>query len=160
MKLKSFLAPVLFAGVVAMGVTSCKSTPKDEDVKAKVETAIANPAVSVAVKEGTVTLTGAVIDDAAKTAAEATAKAVENVKGVTNEITVAPPPPAPIVVSADAALIEAVNAAIKAFAGVKAEVKDGIVTLTGEVKKADLKILMPTIQALHPKKVENKLTVK
>ena len=50
--------------------------------------------------------------------------------------------------------------AIKDNSGVKADVKDGVVTLTGEIKKTDLPKLMQKISALKPKKIENKLTVK
>ena len=42
----------------------------------------------------------------------------------------------------------------------KADVKDGVVTLTGEIKKASLPKLMQSLMALKPKKVDNKLTVK
>ena len=43
---------------------------------------------------------------------------------------------------------------------VKTEVKDGIVWLSGEIKKADLPKLMMVLNSLKPKKIENKLTIK
>jgi osmotically-inducible protein OsmY len=49
--------------------------------------------------------------------------------------------------------------ATKDFAGVTAAVNDGIVTLTGTIKKADLPKLMQSVSSLKPKKIENKLTV-
>ena len=52
-----------------------------------------------------------------------------------------------------------VTDAIKDHPTVKAEVKDGVITLTGEIKKDALKKLMPLLQSLKPKKVDNKLTV-
>lgn len=165
MKLKSLFSLLLIAGATATIAPGCKSKPKDADVKAKVETAVANTAVSVDVKEGAVTLSGEVADESAKTSAESAAKGLEKegVVSVANNITVTPPAPAPapVVVSADAALTEAVNAAIVKYDGVKAEVKDGVVLLSGEIKKADQRVLMPILQALKPKKVDNtKLTVK
>ena len=38
--------------------------------------------------------------------------------------------------------------------------KDGVVTLTGDVKKSDLPKVMQALSAMHPKKIENKATVK
>ena len=46
------------------------------------------------------------------------------------------------------------------FDDISAMVKDGVVTLTGDVKKADLPKVMQAVSALHPKKIENKATVK
>jgi hyperosmotically inducible protein len=164
MKLKSLFSLLLIAGATATIAPSCKSKPKDADVKTKVEAAVANPAVSVDVKDGAVTLSGEVSDESAKVSAESAANGLkkEGVTSVANNITVfAPPPPAPVEISADAALTEAVNAAIKAYSGVKAEVKDGVVILSGEIKKADQRVLMPILQALKPKKVDNaQLTIK
>ncbi len=49
---------------------------------------------------------------------------------------------------------------MKDFAGVTANVKNSVVTLSGSIAKTSLPKLMMTLQALHPKKVENKLTIK
>ena len=38
--------------------------------------------------------------------------------------------------------------------------QDGVITLTGEIKKDELKKLMPLLQSLKPKKVDNKATIK
>lgn len=165
MKLKSLLPLLLLTCTTAMIAPSCKSKPKDADVKAKVETAVAIPGVTVDVKDGAVTLSGEVTDEATKALAESNAKALEKegVTSVTNLLTVAPPPPPPappVEISVDAALTDAVNAAIKAYSGVKADVKDGVITLTGEIKKAELRTLMPILQALKPKKVDNQLITK
>jgi hyperosmotically inducible protein len=162
MKLKSLFAMLLLAFLTTTVVPACKSKPKDADVKAKVENAISNPSVSVDVSNGVVTLSGEVSDAAQKSAAESAAKSLEKegVVGVNNNISVVEPAPAPVEISPDAALTDAVNAAVKAYEGVKADVKDGVITLTGEIKKADLRVLMPILQALKPQKVENKLTVK
>jgi hypothetical protein len=76
-----------------------------------------------------------------------------------NNGTVTPPPP-PVTISADDTLIKGVADAVKDFTTVKVDVKDGVVTLTGEIKKASLPKLMQSLMALKPKKVDNKLTVK
>lgn len=159
MKLTKVLAVIMIA--LSVGFVSC--TPKDADIKTAVEQAIsvipdASSAV-IEVKDGVATISGEFKDDAAKAAAEAAAKAVKGVKSVVNNGTIAVVA-APIVVSPDAALIASVTDAVKDFTTVKAAVLDGVVTLTGEIKKTDLPKLMMSINSLKPKKVENKLTVK
>ncbi len=70
------------------------------------------------------------------------------------------PPPAPVIISADDSLTGLLLPVTKDFPAVKADVKGGVVTLTGEVERARLKTLIQSVQALHPKKVENKLVIK
>jgi len=143
-------------------ITSCKSKPKDADLTAAIQQKISTPGVSVSVKDGVATLTGEVKTDADKADAETQAKAVEGVKSVVNNITIAAPPPtpAPVVISADDALTKGINDLLKDYSTVKADVKDGVVTLTGDIKKSALPKLMAAVHALKPKKVENKLTIK
>lgn len=159
---------LLFISVAVISATISSCGVKDADVKTAVETALkANPdlqGIAVSVKDGIATLTGEVKDDATRAAADAALKEIKGLKSVTNSITVAPPPPAPVVeqptITADDPLAKSVVDAIKDNAGVKAEVKDGVITLTGEIKKTDLPKLMQKLTALKPKKVENKLTIK
>lgn len=137
---------------MAFSITSCK--PKDEDIQKGVTEAVkAVSGVSAEVKDGVVTLTGAVADDAAKAAAETAAKAVKGVKSVTNSLTVTPPPSAPVV-NADDVLTKAVADAVKDFPSVKAAVKDGVVTVTGELNALKWKTLKMALDALKPKKVD------
>ena len=67
---------------------------------------------------------------------------------------------APVEVSSDATLRVSVDNVIKAFDDVQAEVKDGVVTLRGNIKQSDLQNLIMKIQELKPKKVENQLVIK
>lgn len=134
---------------------ACK--PKDADIQKAVQAKEA-AGIIVAVDKGVVTLTGEVDDEAIKATATAVAKAEKGVSSVVNNITVKTV--APVVVSEDATLIKSVADATKDFPTVKTEVKDGVVTLTGEIKKASLITLMQHISALKPKKVENKLIIK
>ncbi|WP_153800531.1 BON domain-containing protein [Foetidibacter luteolus] len=158
--LRLLLCALLLTASVSF-LTSCKSGPKDTDLTATLQQKLSTiPGVSVAVKDGVATLSGEVKDEAAKATAESEAKAVEGVKSVVNSLTVAPPPPPPVVISPDDALIKSVTDAIKDFSGVKADVKEGVVTLTGEIKRTSLPKLIMAVQALKPKKVENKLTIK
>jgi len=147
--------------------TACKSKPKDSDLEKaateKVKAITGAGSVVVAVQDGVATLTGESMDNTAKMACEDAVKAIPGVKQVVNNVTVAPPPapaPEPVVISPDETLKNAVNDVLKSYNTVKADVKDGVVTLTGEIKKAELTTLMPLLHALKPKKIDNKLTVK
>ena len=162
MNLKNSLAVLLLSASITLFTPGCKSKPKDADIKANVETAIANPAINVDVKEADVTLTGTVQDDASKNAAETAAKGVKEVKAVTNAINVTPAvvPQAPVVISEDSTLASGVNNLMKNYKGVNATVNNGVVLLTGDIKRDQLPALMQAIMALRPKNIDNKLTVK
>lgn len=156
---------IIAVALMAFAMPSCKSKVKDADVKTSVENTLkANPdysGVMVDVKDGVATLSGTVNDEAIRTGAETSAKNVEGVKSVTNNISVAPPPPPAVVeVTADELLMTSVKDAIKDNTGVMADVKDGVITLTGEIKRTDLPKLMQKLNDLKPKKIENKLTIK
>jgi osmotically-inducible protein OsmY len=161
---RSLLCLTMVAGL-ATGFTGCKSGPKDTDIVAAIEqqksTLTDMAGVTVAVKDGVVTLSGAVKDDAAKAAVEAAVKAVAGVKSVSSQLTVLPPPPPPpVVIAADDPLTAGVKDALKDFSTVTADVKDGVVTLTGDLKRADLPRVMKALNTLKPKKIENKLNLK
>jgi len=159
MKTKLFLcAAVLFAGIA---LSSCK--PSDEQLQKAVTTGLSavSSAVSSEVKKGEVTLSGVVNSEDLKAAAEQAAKAVKGVTSVVNNIQVQLPAP---VITPDQAfqtvLSTAVAAAGDAFKNVAVAVKDSVVTLTGDLKKADLKKVMQIVNDLKPKKVVNSLTTK
>lgn len=155
---KSLLVYVcaLLTGVV---LYSCK--PSDAKIQKSVETALSttNTGISSAVKDGVVTLSGTVDTEEAKAAAEQVLKAVKDVKSITNNIEVKAPA---VVINPDDILTTTVNSAISAagFSGVAVAVKDGEVTLTGDVKKVDLAKLMQVANEAKPKKVINQLTIK
>jgi len=145
-------------------LSSCKE--KDSKIQAAVETSLKNsgmPEISATVKDGVATLSGECKSDADKAAVESMIAKVKGVKQVVNNCSVAPPPsaaPAPVVIAADDPLSKGVTDAIKDYPGVKADIKDGVVTLTGDIKRAELKKLMETLHTLKPKKIDNKLTIK
>jgi osmotically-inducible protein OsmY len=148
-----------FLATFTLAVALAGCGPKDADIQAEADKVLAaSPGVTVSVASGVATLAGEVADDAAKASAEAAVKAVKGVKSVVDNVTVKPPPP-PVVISADDSLKTNVMAALKDYAGLSADVKDGVVTLTGEVKRADLTKVMQALSGLHPKKIENKATV-
>jgi osmotically-inducible protein OsmY len=159
MKAKLVLcAVVLFAGIA---FSSCK--PSDEKLQQAVTTGLTavSSAVSSEVKKGEVTLSGLVDSEELKVAAEKVAAAVKGVKSVVNKIEVKLPEP---VINPDDVLKETISAAVtaggEAFSKVVVAVKDSEVTLTGEIKKANLQKLMQIVNEAQPKKVNNSLTIK
>ena len=153
--LNYFLVVAIAASAISL--SSCKKKLKDADIKAAIETALkADPMAAgtmVDVKDGIATISGECKDDMCKAACEKMVSAVKGVKSVVNNCTVAPPP-APVVIEADDPLTQAVKDALTAFPGVNATVKDGIISLTGQIAKADRQKLMMALQALKPKKVD------
>src|SRR5690606_27472519 len=113
-----------------------------KETKAKIEAAA--PGVSVTVNNGVATITGQVNDDAAKAAMEETVKKVDGVKSVVNSLDVPPPP----VINPDQQLIDAANTIVAKYQGVMSSVVNGVVTLTGEIKRADLPNLMSEINSI------------
>jgi len=149
---------LLMSTVIAATLFFAGCKPKDAAIQAAIQAKEAS-GITVAVTKGDVTLTGLVDDETAKAKAEEIAKAEKGVKSVINNLTIKPVE-APVVISEDTVLIKNVADATKDFPTVKAEVKDGVVVLTGELKKASLITLMQHLSALKPKKIENKLTIK
>lgn len=144
----AFAATIFFA--------ACK--PKDAAIQAAIQ-AKEPIGVTVSVSKGIATLNGLVNDDTMKANAEKIAKDEKGVESVVNNITI-PVVEAPVVITSNDILQKGIADAIKNFPTVKAEVKDGIVKLTGEIKKTSLISLMQQISILKPKKIENQLIVK
>lgn len=160
-KMNNIFSALLVASSLLLW-TSCKPSDSKiaEQVKEKVATI--DPTVNVAVADGTVTLTGAVADDAVRMNIETASKEVKGVKSVINSTTIAAPVAAPVVVNADDMITSTIQAGFAArnIDGVTVAIKDGVVTLTGEAKKSDLQTIMQVANEAHPKKIENKLTLK
>lgn len=158
------IIPIMIA-FVSTSLSSCKGV-KDSDLQTSIETALkANPdlsSLSVAVKDGVATIGGECKDEALKAKCEEIAKGIKGVKNVVNNCTITPPPPppAPVEIAVDDPLSKAVTDALKDYPTVKAEVKDGVITLTGEIKKTNISKLMMALNTLKPKKIDNKLTIK
>ena len=160
MKIKSILLGMSFAFLlVACG-------PKDADIEKEIDAKISGLAgVDVTVVKGVATISGTCQDDSVKQNAESIVKGVKGVKSVVNncEILAAEPvaaEPAPVEINPDAVLTTSVTEVVKAYNGVSATVANGVVTLTGEIKRSQLAPLIQSVQELKPKKVENKLTIK
>lgn len=152
----------LFA-LTSLLFVSCK--PKDSDFQTKIEQSLnASPetsGVTVDVKDGTATLNGEVKDQEAREKAGRAARDVNGIKNVENHITVTPAVvAAPVEVNSDATLTEGVKDATKDFPTVTTNVNNGVITLTGSIKRSDLPNLMMSLNTLHATKIENNLTIK
>ena len=162
--MKQYNFPLYFLGLLcSIGVlfTSCKGK-SDADLQTafsnKVSTDSRLGTISATANDGVLTLTGQCPDESCRSYAEQTAKEIDGVKSVVNNITVAPPA-APVEVSPDAALQTGVRDATKDYPGVTATVNNGEVTLTGTIQRDRLTNLMQSIQSLNPRKVNNNLTI-
>lgn len=143
--------------------TACNNQPKDSKIQSDfADKAKTNPqlaAITATAAEGVLTLTGQCPDENCRSSAEQAARDVKGVKSVVNNISVTPAT-APVVIADDATLKNSVDATVKKYNGVTADVQNGEVTLRGSIKRDDLQKLMMDLNALQPKKVNNQLTVK
>ncbi|NIG52206.1 BON domain-containing protein [Chitinophaga sp. Cy-1792] len=163
MKRKSLLvALTLFMGLFLF---ACK--PSDSKIQQSVnEKLSAIPGITADVKNGVVTLNGEVADETARTSAEDALKDIKGIKSVDNKIMVkAPEPeaaPAPVVINPDDVLRKSLDSTYAAagFTNVTVSVDSGVVTLSGEATKADLKKIVQKAQESKPKKVVNNIKVK
>jgi hyperosmotically inducible periplasmic protein len=148
--------------VVSLSFTACKSGPKDSDIQEDFnEKMTANPqlrTITATVSEGVVTLTGTCPDEPCRTSAEQAAREVKGVKNVVNNISVTPS--APVVISDDATLKNAVDEIIDDYDNVEADVQNGEVTLRGTIERDKLQKLMMDLNAANAKKINNQLTIK
>lgn len=67
---------------------------------------------------------------------------------------------APVVISPDDTLRDDVKDATKDFPGVTATVNNGEVTLSGTITRPDQARLIMAVSAIHPKRINNNLTIK
>ena len=157
---KTILSAILLLGIGVL-LYACK--PSDAKLQKEVndKLATAAPGVIAEVKGGVATLSGEVMDDAAKTTAEDAAKSVKGVKSVVNNVMLTPPPPPPVTINPDDILKSSVDSSLNAAGstGLTATIANGEVTLTGTIKRSDLRKVMQAANEAKPKKVNNQLTL-
>jgi hyperosmotically inducible periplasmic protein len=155
-----FMQMLGLALAVTILFTACK--PSDAAITEAVKTKISSVSqgLMVDVKEGVVTLSGQVADDATKAAVESALQGIKGVKSVVNNTTVPPPPP-PVQINPDDVLRSTIQSAFdaKGIKGITATVSNGEVTLTGDVKKADLQKVMQVANESKPKKVNQQMKI-
>jgi len=153
----------VFALAAALMLAACGKSDADLQKAATDKlTADSITGVTVAVKDGTATLTGEVKDITAKTKAETDVKGIEGIKTVNNQLTLKPLAPAPTPMGPDQMMKGTIEENLKKanVTGVTVEVTNGEVTLTGEIPKADLAKAMQAASSTNPKKVNNQLKTK
>jgi hyperosmotically inducible periplasmic protein len=150
----------LMLGIVITGFYSCKKKNKDPEIQsalsAKVQTDPNLAGVTTSVHEGTVTLTGTCADENCRSNAEKAVKDIDGVKNVVNNIQVAP-----VVVTEDQTIRNALPAIAQKYSGLQADVNAGVITLRGTVESREkLQDLMMELNALRPKRIDNQLVIK
>lgn len=157
-QIRKILLAFVIMGTLSFSLTSCKTEPKDSDLVTKAKTVLPE-GVNIDVKKGVATLSGEYNDDNAKQSTENAVKAIPGIKSVEDNATIKETASS-VEVSADSVLESKVNDVLKGYTGVTADVNDGIVTLNGELNRNELPRLMQAINALQPKKIEQKLLLK
>lgn len=157
------LTAVSFA---AISLVSCKGTQTDSEIQASINEKIASKdemkGLQASVSNGVVTLSGECPTDECRKDCAEEVKEIKGVKSVQNNIQVASATtaPAPVEVTADETLKNSVNDVVRNYQGVNAEVKDGVITLRGEIQRSRLQDLIVSLNELKPRKVENQLVIK
>ena len=154
------------ASLFAITLVGCKGKPTDSEIQSSINEKIASnnemKGLTASVNNGVVTLTGECPTEECRKDCADEIKNVKGVKNVENNIQVASatPAPAPVEVAADETLRTSVNDVVKNYKGVEADVKDGVVTLRGEIQRSKLQDLIVSLNELKPRKVENQLVIK
>ncbi|MEO6948610.1 MAG: BON domain-containing protein [Ginsengibacter sp.] len=156
---KALIAVIFSASILLF---SCK--PKDASIQTSVNANLAaSPecnGATATVEDGIATLTGEVKDDACKSLAATKAVEVKGVKSVVNNLTTSMSGAVTdATMNSGNELAQGVTDATNDFPTVKTSVNNGEITLTGSIKRSDLKTLMQSLNSLHPTKINNKLTI-
>jgi len=151
----------LLATAVALSFSACKSGLSDDKLEEKIENALTGrKTVDVEVDKGKMILSGTVASEEEKQQVESIAKTAgdKDIKSIQNDLIVSAPvaaTPAPIETSNnDAVLGAAVNTFMKDFPTVQANVKDGVISVTGSLEQPKIITLKQGLDNLNPKKVD------
>ncbi len=163
---QSFLRFGFAMMMVAAVFSSCKSDRSDTEIQADVSNKLAGSddgrGIIASVSNGVVTLTGECKDDECRKDCAEEVREVKGVKEVVNNIQIASvaAPAEPVQIDADNTITSSVNDVVKKYNKVQAEVKDGVVTLRGEITRSQLPELLQEINALKVKRIDNQLVIK
>ncbi|WP_345951904.1 BON domain-containing protein [Mucilaginibacter sp. PAMB04274] len=128
----------------------------DKEIKAdlvtKAKTDVSFAGVSYSVEKGVVTLTGACATRKAKSEVEKTVKSIHLIKGLHNQLVVAP-----VILNNDFLLKQAVDSVLAVYPAVQASVAQNVVTLIGKAQKGEADKLIPAIAKLKPASIDNQL---
>jgi len=163
--MKKSIAMAAMAVAISFGSVSCKKKVSDADLQTQATTVVtANPGASVEIKDGVAHLSGTFETQEAKDAMIQQLKAINGIKDVHDMATVAPTkataPPIEMQSAVDPAVQQKVKDAVKDIPGVKVEVINGELTLTGNVSSSDARKVKESVDALKVGKVNYNYTVK
>ncbi len=148
MKVKLFMVLIL---AIALFMSACGKSDADLTKAANDKLAADQiTGVTVAVKDGTATLTGEVEDVAAKSKAEVSVKAIEGIKSVdASKVSLKPLPP----VTEDKMIEGLVNESLrkKGITGITVTALNGEITLSGTVDKTKIVEVMMAAKEANPK---------
>jgi hyperosmotically inducible periplasmic protein len=142
---------------------SCKTT--DQDIKVAIEEKLNSVPymrnVSVGVHEGVAIIAGICNDSACMANCENLARRSKGVRSVVSRLSMAKKPVlASIIYRPDDSLALAVSKEVKKYKTIEAEVKNGVITLNGQIRKRELRRLMKKLNALNPVNISNNLAVR
>lgn len=159
------LLPLFLLGII-VAFQSCKKT-SDTDLQLTVESVLKTyeeaKNVTVAVEKKTVILTGIVADADEMELIESVVKAIKDVAGVVNNLSLHGDEALEVVQTTydpEDEMVTQLAEILKDFPTVKGSVSLGIVTLEGEISKKELPALMQKITELRPEMIENELVIK
>jgi len=154
---KWMLASIVYLLVIAL--CSCSQEYKDKEIKKDLTSKVKNEkefiGVRFVVNDGIVSLSGECPTPEARSKVESKVRSMYAVKGVLNNITIAP-----VVIGTDQQLKQSVDSTLKTYPGVTAIVKDSIVQLLGKAQSKDQQKLLSAIQSLQPKRLESEVAFK
>jgi len=162
--MKKSIAMAALAIAVSFGSVSCKKKVSDADLQTQATTVVvSNPNASVEVKDGVAHLSGTFETQEAKDAMIKQLKAINGVKEVMDMATVAPAATASPAIETQSAVApevqQKVQDAVKDIPGVKVEVINGELTLTGNISSSDARKIKESVDALKVGKVNYNYTV-
>jgi len=154
------------AVAISLGSVSCKKKVSDTDLQTQATTVVtSNPGASVEVKDGVAHLSGTFETQEAKDTMIKQLKAINGIKDVHDMATVAPantttPAPVETQSAVDPAVQQKVQDAVKDIPGIKVEVVNGELALTGNISTSDARKVKESVDALKVGKVNYNYTVK
>jgi hyperosmotically inducible periplasmic protein len=160
--------------LLAAALTGCSNTPKSPDVADSIrktldQSGLKDVSVSQDRDKGVITLTGTTATEADKAQAESIAKSFAGAQVVSDQIAVRPPGNESMAKKVDSDLDDGIEKNLHAALvqnkydkGVKADVKNGVVTLTGTVSSQTKRAMVERLATSVPnvQQVVNELQVK
>ena len=148
---------VISAFFLSFIVTSCNSKRSNEDIQQAVNDSlqanVTTKNLTATVADGTVTLSGTCEGADCVTQAGDKVKNIDGVTQVTNNVTITRQ-------NTDYTLRTQVQNIVTKYAGVQADVANGVVVLRGSIDRSQLQPLMTALNSLQASKIDNQLAVK